>query len=62
MTKAYLAGFIAGTLGRGWEDCPFANRLTHAAVEWRRGCDDGNQTQCGDSWTAEQILKGTSHG
>ena len=45
MTKAYLAGFIAGTEGKGWEYNPYneANdsEYTQAAQQWRLGQVDG---------------------
>lgn len=50
MTKAYLAGFIAGTQGKGWDDNPFIeNNFGICAMEWRDGCADGTQVAQGDS-------------
>ena len=39
MTKAYLAGFIAGTMGKTWEECPFKDGIASvlpngALVRW----------------------------
>lgn len=57
MTKAYLAGFIAGTQGKGWDDNPFENKYGLESVEWRRGLDDGNQVACGDHITGLEDIK-----
>lgn len=50
MTKAYLAGFIAGANGKDWEDNPYKDHegsYTQVAIQWRKGCDDGHQVICG---------------
>lgn len=45
MTKAYLAGFIAGTEGKGWLHNPYnagnGKEYTLAAQQWREGQTDG---------------------
>ena len=52
MTKAYLAGFIAGASGKTWADCPFKNEDRYsqalALADWREGCDDGQHIARGD--------------
>lgn len=50
MTKAYLAGFIAGMVGKDWEDNPFdsENKFGYCATQWRKGCDDGYQVSYGN--------------
>lgn len=50
MTKAYLAGFIAGASGKTWSDCPFKDEYLYSssAMEWRKGCTDGQCITFGD--------------
>ena len=47
MNKAYLAGFIAGTTGKTWDDCPFSDQYCFCAVQWRYGCDHGQEIAFG---------------
>ena len=60
MTKAYLAGFIAGTMGDSWEHCPYNNsngmQWCHSAVEWRKGMVDGHNIKNGRNDTGSEEI------
>ena len=49
MNKAYLAGFIAGTMGKTWEHCPFKDGYSECATQWRVGQVDGYGIFIGNS-------------
>lgn len=57
MTKAYLAGFIAGTQGKTWEESPYHDEYCRSAIEWRQGHRDGESVICGCEYTGKEEVQ-----
>lgn len=61
MTKAYLAGFIAGTQGKTWDDNPYneSNGLEYSqcAMDWRIGLRDAERIGTGCNYTGREELE-----
>lgn len=56
MTKAYLAGFIAGMNGKGWDSIPFKDVYSNCSRDWRVGYGDAAFIASGDeSVAAEKV-------
>lgn len=57
MTKAYLAGFIAGTQGNNRYHCPYWEEGSQCEIEWLRGLVDGEGILQGCKHTGKEIVE-----
>lgn len=61
MTKAYLAGFIAGTLNKSHYDCPYWEEGGYNYGQWILGLTDGDAIRRGCNYTGREVVPCTTN-